>query len=72
MNKRASILLAALLGFSAIAFAQAPATTPAVPTTQGASATTVPHDVKAGKGQATKKKAHTHHKHASSSTSTNK
>ncbi|MDD5177056.1 MAG: hypothetical protein PHQ05_11615 [Sterolibacterium sp.] len=72
MNKRTSIFLVALLGFSAIAFAQAPAATPATPVAQGASATTVPHDVKPSNGKATKKKGHAHHKHARASASTNK
>lgn len=72
MNKRTSILLAALLGFSAIASAQSPAATVATPSSPAASATTVPHDIKANKGNTAKKKTHAHHKHAHASASTTK
>ena len=72
MNKRTNILLAALLGFSAIASAQSPAATVATPSSPAASATTIPHDVKAHKGNASNKKSHAHHKHAHASGSTTK
>lgn len=71
MNKLTSIFLATLLGFTATAFAQAPAT-PATPATQAAPTMTVAHDVKASKGKTARKKSHTHHKHAHVSAATNK
>lgn len=71
MNKRTSIFLVTVLGFTATAFAQAPATASVTPAAQAAPASKVVHDVKASKGKAVKKKAHTHHKHAPASAATN-
>jgi len=69
VNKRTSTLLVILLGLSATAFAQAPATAPVTP---AAPAISVSHDVKAGKSKVVKKKAHTHRKHASASAATSR
>ena len=65
MNKRTSIFLVVLLGLSATAFAQAPATASVTP---AAPAVSVSHDVKASKGKVVKKKTHSHRKHASANT----
>lgn len=68
MNKRTSTLLVVLLGFTAAAFAEAPAT----PAAQGTPAVSASHVVKAGKGKSIKKKVHTHRKQAAASAATTK
>lgn len=69
MNKRTSIILVALLGLSATAFAQSPAPSSVTP---GAPAASISHDVKASKAKVVKKKAHKHHKHVSAKAAADK
>lgn len=72
MNKRKSVSLAALIGYSAMVLAQAPAAPAVPPIKDSVTGEAIPHDVKAKKGKAVRKAGRVHKRRAPPRTSTGK